>query len=438
MNILIIYDVYHRFTLRQTISDYLYSFGKHAHHDVYYCNYAYGLPGYFDNISFDLIIFHQSFSNQFRQCDLSYEEYTKRLQKIKASKGIKVLFCQDEYFKMTSIAKFVKEFQIEAVFSVAEESEWKTIYHEMDRSQVQIQKVLTGYVDHNISHTIDRLKLEKLPRDIDIGYRAAHNPPWLGRHGKLKMDVADVMKKASDEKGLLTDIKMVRDDNDYKDLFHGLDWYRFLLRCKACIGVEGGSSVFDDKGEIYQRSKAYVKQHPKSSFEEIEANCFPGLDGNLSLFAISPRHFEACATKTCQILVEGKYSGILKPGVHYLELKKDFSNVDEVLELVKREEVREEITDRAYRDIIQSGHYDYGSFVSDVLDRCFSLRQQQENENIPSSKRSIYYKVNGVREWLLWKSMFLEIYSFKKIKKLVPMKWVNRLKLLRNRGQGGR
>ncbi|MBT8506740.1 hypothetical protein B1F79_04690 [Coxiella-like endosymbiont of Rhipicephalus sanguineus] len=45
---------------------------------------------------------------------------------------------------------------------------------------------------------------------------------------------------------------------------------------------------------------------------------------------ISPRHFEAVATKTLQILYEGEYSNILKPWVHYVPLKKDYSNFDEV------------------------------------------------------------------------------------------------------------
>ena len=39
---------------------------------------------------------------------------------------------------------------------------------------------------------------------------------------------------------------------------------------------------------------------------------------------MSPRVFEAAAVRSCQILFEGRYSGILEPMVHYIPLKKDF------------------------------------------------------------------------------------------------------------------
>ncbi len=101
------------------------------------------------------------------------------------------------------------------------------------------------------------------------------------------------------------------------------------------------------------------------SFDELEAKCFPGRDGELALFAISPRHLEACATRTVQILVEGSYSGVLQPGVHYLELKRDLSNLDAVLETVAAEDSRE-IAERAYADIVASGRFTYRRLVEDV------------------------------------------------------------------------
>jgi hypothetical protein len=68
------------------------------------------------------------------------------------------------------------------------------------------------------------------------------------------------------------------------------------------------------------------------------------------------------------VLVEGDYSGVLRPHEHYIELKRDYSNLDEVLDLIERDEVREEITEAAYRDVIESGLYTYESFVDEVED----------------------------------------------------------------------
>jgi len=124
--------------------------------------------------------------------------------------------------------------------------------------------------------------------------------------------------------------------------------------------------VLDPNGEFMVRTQRYLEQHPDASFEEVEAACFPGEDGKLQLFAISPRHLEACATRTCQVLVEGEYSGVLRAGEHYIEVKRDLSNVEEVLDLVEADSERARITEAAYRDVVASGRYTYRRLVESI------------------------------------------------------------------------
>ena len=93
----------------------------------------------------------------------------------------------------------------------------------------------------------------------------------------------------------------------------------------------------------------YVAEHPDATYDEIEAACFPGRDGELALFAISPRHLEACATRTGQVLVEGTYSGALEPGRHYLSVRADLSDLGHVLDEAQDEARRRELTEAAYR-----------------------------------------------------------------------------------------
>jgi hypothetical protein len=75
--------------------------------------------------------------------------------------------------------------------------------------------------------------------------------------------------------------------------------------------------------------------------------------------------FEAISFKTALVLFEGEYSGVLQPLVHYIPLKKDFSNVDDVLSRLKCDDYLQELTDRAYSDIIGSDRFSYKSFVKD-------------------------------------------------------------------------
>ncbi|MDR1360641.1 MAG: hypothetical protein LBJ82_06650 [Deltaproteobacteria bacterium] len=81
---------------------------------------------------------------------------------------------------------------------------------------------------------------------------------------------------------------------------------------------------------------------------------------------ISPRAFEAIAMGTGMVLYEGNYSGILIPWEHYIPLKKDWSNIDEVLHHVLDDALLAPITRRAYNDVIVSGKYGYRTLVREI------------------------------------------------------------------------
>ena len=161
------------------------------------------------------------------------------------------------------------------------------------------------------------------------------------------------------------------------------DWLRLLLASRYTLGVEAGASLLDRNGSVFERSNEYRATHPDATFEEIEAACFPGLDGNLDYRALAPRQLDAVMTRTCQVLTEGEYSHVLEPGKHYIELQKDFANIDQVLELMKREDLRERMVDRAYRDIVDSGRYNYRVFATTVLTESLAGLQRSARFSAP-------------------------------------------------------
>jgi spore maturation protein CgeB len=73
--------------------------------------------------------------------------------------------------------------------------------------------------------------------------------------------------------------------------------------------------------------------------------------------AISSRHFDAIGTKTCQIMLEGRYNDILVANEHYLEVALDHSNLDEVIERFKDPVERHRITETAYEFVMQGHTY---------------------------------------------------------------------------------
>jgi hypothetical protein len=88
----------------------------------------------------------------------------------------------------------------------------------------------------------------------------------------------------------------------------------------------------------------------------------------------------------CQILFEGKYSGILQPMVHYIPLKKDFSNLDDVIRGFRDAALRRTLTENAYRDLIASGGYSYERFVASFDDELLAAGlQPQADETLAAA-----------------------------------------------------
>jgi hypothetical protein len=131
------------------------------------------------------------------------------------------------------------------------------------------------------------------------------------------------------------------------------------------IGTESGSSAIDPVGAIRAFEAGWRAEHPEATFEEFSALQEPGWD-DYDFTAISPRLFEAAQTKTCQLLVEGAYDGILEPETHYIPLRRDFSNLGEALARIRDPAETEAMAERAWEDLIVSGSYSYGAFAAHV------------------------------------------------------------------------
>lgn len=358
--------------LRSTISDHLYSFRRYGTGRCAYLNLAVRRPPrWIADHDWDTVIFHTSFLGQ-RWAPDAFRAQLERATPLRGLGRARIALPQDEFLCSRLLCEFIEEFEVDEVMSVAPESEWDKIYEGIDRDRVGISPVLTGYLSEDTVRRIDRI-LERTPdRPIGIGYRAWEGAPWLGRHGMMKRTVGEVFAQAAPAAGITTDIS-----TEQSGVLSGDDWFRFLARCRYTVGVEGGATILDRDGALKRATEDYLAEHPRASFDEVEAACFPGEDGKLQLFAISPRHLEACATRTCQILVEGSYSGVLRPGEHYIELRRDLSNVGDVLELVRSDSERDRITAAAHRDIVASGRYGYAGFVERVEAAAARVRERR-------------------------------------------------------------
>jgi hypothetical protein len=366
-SVLVVYALL-QFPLRTSQQDHLYALRRHSSFATSYLNLSVrDVPRWVARKRFDAVVFHTSFLSG-RWDPPTFERLWERARPLFQLDAPRLAMPQDEFIHTTALTDFLREAEVGDVLSVAPESEWPKIYSGLDLSRVRMHQVLTGYLEEETLKRIEAALEPPRPRDIAIGYRSWEAAMWLGRHGRLKVEVAEAFRRAAGRRGLRVDIS-TRDE----DTIAGDAWYQFLGGCRYTVGVEGGSSILDRDGSLKAATEAYLAQHPNAGFDDVEAACFRGLDGSLRLRSASPRHLEACATRTCQVLVEGEYNGILRPGEHYLPVREDLSNVDELIEVIAADRHRDEIVEAAHRDVVASRRFTYQSFAG-LVDRVIEAR----------------------------------------------------------------
>jgi hypothetical protein len=371
---------------RKTMDDHLNSFRRYVDGvTFFYCDFFLRLPLFLKWIKWDGIILHYTLLSE-RWDPQLWQHHLEKMAKIGSLKGFKVAIPQDEYSRIPELQTLLKRAGVHTVFTCLSPVDYDKIYP-FDKTGIHYRiSTCPGFVDEATFATIRSIKPPS--RDVDIGYRARSLPFWLGRHGQIKKEVADRTLEAKNSHNLKLDIS-----TDPKDVFYGDDWIQFLLRCRCVLGCLGGASLYDSDGSIRPRVESFTERHPDATFDEVEQNCFPNQDYSLSLFALSPRHFECAMTKTCQILVEGDYQGIFIPGRHFIELKKDYSNLDDVFAKAADAEYCQKIGETAYQDIALSDKYTYRAFANQVIDH---IRQHTDR---PRNNRLL---ISMVQRLLMW------------------------------------
>ena len=304
------------------------------------------------SIKFDVIILHYSLFGS----GSSYKLNHKFLNYLKQSTAYKVAFFQDEYRFCQKRFTFLNDHKIDSVYTLLEPEYFDRTYYKYTNVKA-VHHTLTGYVDSSLLKTTDDGFIPYEQRQVDISYRARELPYYLGREAQEKTDIAKEFIQRLSNTNLHIDIQYTEASRLY-----GKDWYKLLAHSKAVIGVEAGVSIFDVDDQAFQAHEDALLHNPHITKEEIFTLLEPW-EGHIYYRTISPRVFEAAAFRVCQILFEGKYQNILQPMVHYIPLKKDFSNFDEVIDMLNDKDLVETITNRAYEDLIASKRYSYENFI---------------------------------------------------------------------------
>jgi hypothetical protein len=341
-------------TYVQTTLDYLTAIAHFTNYDVEYVHVTHNAIMDFDFTAYD-VVFHNYCA---RLCFEGYVSESYRAA-MRAFSGLKVLAVQDEYDETNRLRQAIVDLGFHIVLTCVPQEALDYVYPREDFSLVEFVTVFTGYAPDPSAKP--RTPIRRLrDRRVVLGYRGRDIG---GRYGRLAFDKHEIgrrMREICERRGVPHDIAM-----DDESRIYGLAWFDFVGDCRAMLGTESGSNVFDFDGSImrsFQALSAALGRPP--GYQEFLA-AEPLLEvreREISMGQVSPRVFECAAMRTPMVLFEGVYSGVIAPHEHYIPLAKDFSNAEETLDKLRDIEALGALTERAYRHLIASGQFGYEAF----------------------------------------------------------------------------
>lgn len=339
LNILILHRMGDPQYWRQTVRDLEFLLPTHAaaHHYVVHAADQ-PLPAHIRDLRFHAIILGPTFLCA-RFAPHTFRDVLRDYDFVRTSDAVKIALPQDDYDCSAILDRWMTDWGVDAVYAACPEH-WDVLYP----SYSQTGRIRQGYTGYIADSWITGWQHPKpfAERSIDVSYRAGKLPPNYGRIGYIKGVIGERFAGHPATAGLTLDIS-----TDSKDMIPGADWHAFMSDSRFCLATNTGSSLLDREGHIRQCVEQQLIRSPQASFEEVEAHCFRGQDGQYNFTAISPRNIEAALAHTVQLATPGPYGGILAANEHYIPLEPDCSNAADVVALMRDRVLVERIARQA-------------------------------------------------------------------------------------------
>jgi hypothetical protein len=356
-------------TYVSTTRDYLLALKRHSNLDVSYVHVTHDAALDFDINDFD-VIFHSYCAR------LCYEGYVSQSYRsaLQSFRGLKVLSVQDEYEQTNVLKRAIKELGFHVLLTCVPPDSLERVFPRSEFPALRFEKGLTGYMPDHLADACTRT-IPLRDRPVHIGYRARKLPPYYGRLGYEKCLIGNRMRAICIERGIPHDISL-----DDGDRIYGNHWYEFLGSCRAMLGTETGSNLFDWDGSL---KATYQQMVAARGGCEVDYEEFLPIIGDREQIVfmgdISPRIFECAVMRTPMILFRGRYSDMIEPDIHYLSLEKDFSNVDHVLDRLGDVAALTAMADRTYARLVTSADFGYRAFAERLGKLFFEELRRRED-----------------------------------------------------------
>jgi hypothetical protein len=413
-NVLVLYNGQSMFT--PTVQDYVESFSRYSHHNIHYLHVSHDTEPDFALSAYDVLLITYS-------CRLCYlENMSPSVRRaIREFSGLKAAFVQDEYQETNKLRAGIKELGVSSIFTCVPENKVAWVYPPEILANVRFTTVLTGYVPERLRH----LPRQTLPALEDrpnwIGYRGRHLGHCWGDLAFYKMEIGRRFKRACEARAIPHDIAWTEEARIYQD-----KWYSFVASCRSTLGTPSGCNVFDWDGQLERDYRERIAKAPDISYEEYRP-IIAHKEAEIDMGQVSPRMFEAAALGTVLVLLEGSYSNVLTPDRDYIRVKRDFSNVGDVLDQITDVSHVKTVAAAAYGNLIASGRWSYEGFVAKVdaeIDAAFN----NHGPTLTSLERASARRPRAYDQGLL------EEYSLKSPAQYPMSRWLD-LSYLSRRGE---
>jgi spore maturation protein CgeB len=260
-------------------------------------------------------------------------------------RGKLLFFVGNEYCLMPEKINFIKKVEADYIASQLPEEAARWLYAGCTKSKILL-------VPHALNSSAYKPYWDHENREKDIGFIGDRYSFAIGDIERTEL--IEYFARNDFRQRLNIDIRFGR-----KLRLSRGKYVNFLNSIRGTIGAESGTYYLEKTDETQKKVEAFLSRYPKMTFEEVYDRFFRDYSSPVNGKAISSRHFEPIGTKTCQILLEGRYNDILKPDVHYISLNKDYSNIDSVMEKFGDKDFTRKMTDNAHEYVMDSHTYEH-------------------------------------------------------------------------------
>lgn len=257
-------------------------------------------------------------------------------------------------------------------------------------------------VPHGLNAAAFRRVAARQGRPIDVGTRTFPYSIYVGNRlrNRLIEATGDIGSRLGLNVDIRTDSRLAR-----------AEWAAFLNQCRFTVATEAGSTwlerddarAFAIRSFLREKRKGLaispsasirglarrlpwnlrqwllrnlsrvgvaheaIENDPSLQAKVIERFFSDGPSTTPSGTCISSRHFDAIGCGTVQILVEGRYNDILEPGLHYVPVRPDLGNLEDVLRSLADPGFADDVAERAWMHVMENHTLDHR--VAALLDR---------------------------------------------------------------------